>query len=258
MDYSRFIGETFNTGGVGIAEAGTGLGKSFAYLYPALASAKADRNQKPVIISCYTRHLQGQLFQKDLPMLAKALETSVQAVVLKGRGNYLCKTRMSWLLADPSRYGKNRDAEGLLPLIAWLHWTQTGDMDECPGFWNSMGSSRIYSLVQSEAGFCTGRLCTRHHGCFFGPVRQAVHDAQLIIVNHALLLAEIESPGFLPSYDTVLIDEAHNLVNVAYGQFTIKLDEFNLRSALDRMDPNRPGSQRWSSKLKLFTIRLTQ
>ncbi|MDP6532859.1 MAG: helicase C-terminal domain-containing protein [Candidatus Marinimicrobia bacterium] len=252
LDYSRFIRETFTDGGVGIAEAGTGLGKSFAYLYPALASAKADKNQKPVIISCFTRHLQGQLFQKDLPMLAKALNTSVQAVVLKGRGNYLCKTRMSWLLADPSRYVKNREAEGLLPLIVWLHWTKTGDMDECPGFWNSMGSSRIYSLVQSEAGFCTGRLCTRHHGCFFGPVRQAVHDAQLIIVNHALLLAEIESPGFLPSYDTVLIDEAHNLVNVAYGQFTIKLDEFELRSALDRMDPKRSGSQRWSSKIKLL------
>ena len=252
IDYSRFIGETFTNGGVGIAEAGTGLGKSFAYLYSALKAAKSDPNQKPVILSCYTRHLQGQLFQKDLPMLAKALNTSVQAVVLKGRGNYLCKTRMSWLLSDPSRYLKKRESEGLLPIIVWLHTTKTGDMDECSGFWNSMASSRIYSLVQSEAGFCTGRLCTRHQGCFFGPVRQAVHDAQLIVINHALLMAEIESPGFLPAYDTVLIDEAHNLVSVAYGQLSLRLDEFELRSALDRMDPGRPGSLRWSSKLKLL------
>ena len=252
VSYSQFIGETFQKGGIGIAEAGTGLGKSFAYLFSALKSAKADPDHKPVIISCYTRHLQGQLFQKDLPMLANALDTEVLAVVLKGRGNYLCKTRLSWLLSEPSRFLKKREAEGLLPLIVWLHWTSTGDMDECSGFWNSFASSRIYSLVQSEAGFCTGRLCVRHQGCFFGPIRQAVHDAQLIVVNHALLLAEVESPGFLPAYDTVLIDEGHNLVNVAYGQFTVKLGEYELRSALDKMDPGRPGSLRWSSNLKLL------
>lgn len=251
VDYSHFVENTLvSTGGVGVAEAGTGLGKTLAYLFPALKSASQDRSHKPTVISCYTRHLQGQLFQKDLPLLAEALDVDVKAVVLKGRGNYLCRTRLGWLQGDPSRYLKKEEIESILPLLAWLKWTQTGDLEECSGFWNSPGSLRTLGLVQSEPGFCTSPLCKRQHGCFFGPIRNAVHQAQLLVINHALLLSEVQSAGFLPAYDKVVIDEGHNLVGTAYSQFTLTLDQHSIRYALDRMDPDRQGSIRWANQLK--------
>lgn len=248
--YSEFVDRILADHKVGVAEAGTGLGKTLAYLFPAIKSAALDRTHKPIVISCYTRHLQGQLFQKDLPLLAEALDVDVKAVVLKGRGNYLCKTRLSWLLGDPSRFVKKEEAESLLPLLVWMNWTQTGDLEECPGFWNSPGSFRTLGLVQSEPGFCTSPLCKRNGGCFFGPIRNAVHQAQVLVINHALLLSEVQSAGFLPAYDKVIIDEAHNLVSAAYGQFTLTLDQHSVRYGLDRLDPDRQGNIRWANQLK--------
>ncbi|MCK4904118.1 MAG: hypothetical protein KAS35_05455, partial [Candidatus Marinimicrobia bacterium] len=225
IEYSNFVDDIINgEDQIGVVEAGTGLGKSFAYLFPALKRTEQFVENGPVVISCYTKNLQDQLFYKDLPIITEALDIPVKAVKLKGRNNYLCLTRLNWLIADAARTLNEREIEKILPLLVWLEWTNTGDLSECNGFWNSR-PGKIAFLVQSEAGFCTTKLCAQNNGCFFGRVRRDLYEASIIIVNHALLLSEITMPGFLPMFNTVIIDEAHNLVPVAYKQLSHEMDQ---------------------------------
>ncbi|MBT6418590.1 MAG: hypothetical protein HN915_01820, partial [Candidatus Marinimicrobia bacterium] len=204
----------------------------------------------------YTKHLQDQLFNKDLPQLTKAIDAPVQAVVMKGRSNYVCKSRLNWLIGGAEKMLNGEEAMYLVPLMIWLEHTQTGDMDECPGFTNGF-TFRLMALVQSEPGFCTSPICSRHGGCFFGPLRKMVYNANLIVVNHALLLSEAkarkeagEGMGFLPEHKSVIIDEAHNIPQAAYRQFTSVLDQRSLGYFLERVDPEHSHSVRWNNQLK--------
>ncbi|MEE8341292.1 MAG: exonuclease domain-containing protein, partial [Candidatus Neomarinimicrobiota bacterium] len=249
IDYSNFVDEIINgEDQIGVVEAGTGLGKSFAYLFPALKRTEDFIENGPVIISCYTKNLQDQLFYKDLPVITEALNIPVKAVKLKGRNNYICLTRLNWLIADASKTLNKYEIEKIFPLLIWLEWTNTGDLSECNGFWNSR-PGRIAFLIQSEAGFCTTKLCARNDGCFFGRIRRDLYEASIIIVNHALLLSEITMPGFLPKFNTVIIDEAHNLVPVAYKQFSHEMDQIGYASYLQSIDPKYRGNKRWNNML---------
>ena len=255
--FSQFVDDILTSpGGIGIAEAGTGLGKSMAYLFPAIKYNLTHPDDGPIIVSCYTKHLQDQLFNKDLPRLTHAIDSSVHAVVMKGRSNYLCKSRLNWLIGGTDKMLNGEEAMYLIPLMVWLEWTQTGDMDECPGFTNGF-TYRLMALVQSEPGFCTSPICSRHGGCFFGPLRKLVYQANLIVVNHALLLSEGkarmdagEGMGFLPEHQSVIIDEAHNIPQAAYRQFTSVLDQRSLKYFLERIDPDHSHSIRWNNQLK--------
>ncbi len=232
-------------------EAGTGLGKSMAYLFPALQKAFSNENESPVVISCHTKHLQDQLFNKDLPLLAEALDVPLHAMILKGRNNYICLTRLNWLIADAHQLLRKNEIESLFPIIAWLNVTQSGDLSECAGFWG-FRPFRIAEMIQSEPGFCTTSLCSGNNGCYFGSLRQAVHDSQVIIVNHALLLSNMNNPGILPEYEAVIIDEAHNLVDVAYDQLSLQVNMFKVNAILDIIDPNTTSAKRWTQKLELL------
>ena len=148
------------------------------------------------------------------------------------------------------------EAMNLLPLIIWLEHTKTGDMDECPGFTNGF-TFRLMAMVQSEPGFCTSSICAKHGGCFFGPLRKLVFQANIVVVNHALLISEAkarttagEAIGFLPEHNSIIIDEAHNLSQAAYHQLTAILDQRSLGYFLDRIDPNHNHSVRWNNQLK--------
>jgi len=249
IEYSNFVDEIINDEEkIGVVEAGTGLGKSFAYLFPAIKRTEQFVDNGPVVISCHTKNLQDQLFYKDLPIITEALDIPVKAVKLKGRNNYICLTRLNWLIADAAKTLSEREIEKILPLIVWLEWTNTGDLSECNGFWNSRPGKIAY-LVQSESGFCTTKLCARNNGCFFGRVRRDLYEASIIIVNHALLLSEITMPGFLPMFNTVIIDEAHNLVPVAYKQLSYEMDQMGYESYLQSIDPKYRGNKRWNNML---------
>jgi len=244
IDYSNFVEKIINNEEkIGVVEAGTGLGKSFAYLYPALKRSEHFTDDGPVVISCYTKNLQDQLFYKDLPVMAEVIERPIKAVMLKGRSNYICLTRLNWLIADASKVLNPNEIEKILPLIVWLKWTKTGDLSECNGFWNSR-PGRIAFLVQSEAGFCTTKLCSHQNGCFIGKIRREIYEASIIIINHSLLLSEITRPGLLPMFNTVIIDEAHNLVPVAYNQLSFSMDQLGYGSYLQSIDPKYSGNQR--------------
>lgn len=249
IEYSNFVDGIINgEDQIGVVEAGTGLGKSFAYLFPALKRTEQFVDNGPVVISCHTKNLQDQLFYKDLPIIAEALDIPVKAIKLKGRNNYICLTRLNWLISDANKTLSEREIEKILPLLVWLEWTNTGDLSECNGFWNSRPGKLVF-LVQSEAGFCTTKLCARNNGCFFGRVRRDLYEASIIIVNHALLLSEITMPGFLPMFNTVIIDEAHNLVPVAYKQLSHEMDQIGYVSYLQSIDPRYKGNKRWNNIL---------
>ena len=144
----------------------------------------------------------------------------------------------------------------LLPLMIWLEQTNTGDMDECPGFTNGF-TFRLMAMVQSEPGFCTSTICAKNGGCFFGPLRKLVFQANIVVVNNALLISEgvarrsnDDGIGFLPDYDTVIIDEAHNLPQSTYHQLTSTLDQRSMLFYLDRIDPEHNHSIRWNNQMK--------
>lgn len=248
-EYSEFVRDKlFDEQNYCAIEAGTGLGKSIAYLFPALQKAFDKDNTGPVVISCHTKHLQDQLFTKDLPLLADALDVPLHAMILKGRSNYVCLTRLNWLIKDARQLLRKDEIESLFPVIVWLNETQTGDLSECAGFWGHR-PYKVAELIQSEPGFCTTSLCSSNTGCYFGPIRHAVQESQVIIVNHALLMSHISNPGILPEFGSVIVDEAHNLVDVAYDQMALGVNLFKINAIIDIMDPNTSSAKRWTQKL---------
>ena len=207
-----------------------------------------SKSNNSVIISCYTKNLQDQLFHKDLPIISRALEVPIKATLLKGRTNYICKTRLNWLIAEKNKFLSSKDIESLLPVIIWTHYTKTGDLSECAGFWNSR-PMKVTSLIRSETGFCTTAICGKNNGCYFGKIRRSSQSTNLVIINHALLFADIQSPGILPEHGTVIIDEAHNLVDTAYKQMEKSISAYPMKAAIDNINPEGKSSTRWKGQL---------
>jgi len=246
--YSHAVDEILSSNRcIGVLEAGTGLGKSVAYLFGAIKQSLITDDDHPVVIACHTKHLQDQLFHKDLPLLAKALNVSLKAVILKGRKNYICKTRFNWLISE-SKTLDNIDIEALIPLLFWMYWTQTGDISECSGFLNAR-RNWLKSAICSDSGFCNGDICNRNDGCYYGRLKKIIFHANIIVVNHSLLMADLTQQGLLPNYNSVIIDEAHNLVKSAYDQFKIEWSESQIAYHLATIDPSSPRSARWNNIL---------
>lgn len=237
IKYSELISKLFTDKSIGILEAGTGLGKSVAYLFPALKfGLEVEGKEGPTIISCHTKHLQDQLFYRELPLIADALDISFKAVMMKGRRNYLCITRLNWIIEDARNLLSSREALSILPIIVWLKFTKTGNLSECPGFLNRQ-IPRLKSMIDSDKGFCTQQVCNLHQGCFIGPLRKQCHKADIIVVNHSLLLSELSNPGILPEFNRVIVDEAHNLVKVGYNHFQSSVSYQSIRDALRMLNP---------------------
>ena len=129
--------------------------------------------------------MQDQLFYKDLPKLTEALNTSLRAVLIKGRKNYICRTRFDWFVSDRNNL-KSSDVEVILPIVFWLQQTKSGDLSECNGFFNSR-RAWIASLICSDTGFCTGDICGRNNGCYYGPLRKSLYE----IIKLVFLLYKI-------------------------------------------------------------------
>ena len=246
--YAKLVNEILSESGkIGVLEAGTGLGKSMAYLFGAIKESMNVEENGPVIIACNTKHLQDQLFHKDLPQLSKALDVPIKAVLLKGRKNYLCRTRLNWLISD-SKTLDGIDIEALIPVLFWLHWTKTGDISECSGFLNSR-RNWLKSIISSDTGFCTSEVCNRNKGCFYGNLKKSIFQSHVIVANHSLLMTNVSQEGLLPTHNSVIIDEAHNLVKAAYDQFKIDWSEQNVSYQLQSIDPSHPRSSRWNNIL---------
>jgi ATP-dependent DNA helicase DinG len=203
---AQAIARTLEGGGVLVVEAGTGVGKTFAYLIPALLSG--DR----VILSTATKTLQDQLFGRDLPLLVDALGLAVRTALLKGRGSYVCLHRLA--LARQELPAVDRAlAAGLASIETWSQVTQTGDLAELPGLDER---SALIPLVTSTRDNCLGSQCPRHQACHVNLARREALAADVVVVNHHLFFADlaVRESGMaelLPSVKTVIFDEAHQL-----------------------------------------------
>jgi Rad3-related DNA helicase len=193
-----------------IIEAPTGVGKSLAYLVP--GALWAGEEQAVLLVSTYTRNLQDQILRRDLPLLRRLTDRRVNVAVLKGRGNYLCRRR--WERTREELSGTT-DGEALVrALEGWVQRTESGDFDEGPQL-----QARLRGLlgrIASDGRLCTGSECAAESGCFFKLSRRRARDAQVVLVNHSLLVLELLRGGVgLPPWDALVIDEAHHLPRVA-------------------------------------------
>lgn len=193
-----------------IAEAGTGTGKTFAYLVPAILSAKK------VIISTGTKNLQDQLFNKDLPTIRKAIKTPFHAALLKGRSNYLCIYRLN--NSQNSTFGFSKeDAQALAKINTWAKTTKTGDISTMS---KVSETNPVWYQATSSVDNCLGQECEDYAECFLVKARKKALAADILVVNHHLLCADwsLRDGGFgelLPNAEVVIIDEAHQLADTA-------------------------------------------
>jgi ATP-dependent DNA helicase DinG len=193
-----------------IAEAGTGTGKTFAYLVPAILSGKK------VIISTGTKNLQDQLFNKDLPVIRKAMKKPFIAALLKGRSNYLCTYRLKNALTSTLGFSKE-DAAALAKISSWSKRTKTGDISEMS---EVTEADPVWYQATSSVDNCLGQDCPDYADCFLVKARKKAQESEVLVVNHHLLCADwsIRDNGFgelLPDAEVVIIDEAHQLADTA-------------------------------------------
>ena len=215
IDMSGAIVRAFNEREHLMIEAGTGVGKSLAYLVPSILWAWT--NDTPVVISTATRNLQSQLIHSDIPKALKILDSQpatrnpqlFKVALLKGRGNYLCLRAVSEFFAA-GFWTMTAEEQELMPaFIEWLNATEDGDLDSYEGL-----PRQQLSCPGEE---CSGRRCPFYSKCFVYKARKRAAEAHLVIVNHALVLAEASAPGsgILPGYGRLVFDEAHNLESIA-------------------------------------------
>ncbi|MEL6547802.1 MAG: ATP-dependent DNA helicase, partial [Myxococcota bacterium] len=203
-----------------IAEAGTGTGKTLAYLVPALASGQT------VVVSTATKNLQDQLYEKDIPDLMAAAGVSLPVEVMKGRTNYVCITRAEQKTAQLELGGGELEA-----FRAWLANTQVGDLSELSSLPDDAAGFR--KDVTSTSEQCTGRRCRAYDACFVTQMRRRAQTAQLLLVNHHLYFADLAlrsrvkdpSVRLLPPHDLVIFDEAHEIDEIAAQHFGYHVSE---------------------------------
>ena len=223
-----------------IVEAGTGVGKSFAYLVPAILAAVEQK--KKVVVSTHTIALQEQLLRKDIPFLRSVMPQEFSAVLVKGRSNYISLRRLD--VADGPRGGtfqRQEEFDQLGEIRLWANRTSDGtrsDLDFRP-------LPSVWDAVQSENGNCLGRDCPRNKECFYFQARRRVWSANLLIVNHALFVSDLalraSGFGLLPEYQVAIFDEAHTLEAVAGEHMGIQVSNVGIDITLARLYNDRSG-----------------
>ena len=231
------VAEAFNQKQHLLVEAGTGTGKSIAYLVPAFQWA--EQNQQRVVISTNTLNLQDQLIHKDVPDLNQALSKQYYAAVLKGRGNYLCPRRFNALRS----LGPHNPEEMrvLAKLLLWLAQGGSGERSELN---LPMGEMAVWSRLSAENDDCSLEACASHTGgrCPYYKARLAADSAHVIIVNHALLLADIAvGSRVIPEYEYLIVDEAHHLESATTQGLSFKVSEFEVKRVFRDLGTQRRG-----------------
>ncbi|HUS46689.1 MAG TPA: helicase C-terminal domain-containing protein [Phycisphaerae bacterium] len=200
-----------------LVEAGTGVGKSFAYLAPAIIHA--SQHQQRVVVSTYTIALQEQLISKDIPFLQQILPLKFSAVLAKGRNNYLCFRRLELALRNSQKLFTEGQAGQLEDLAKWAMETETGSLQDIefrldPGVWEK---------VRAESGLCRGSKCEHYARCHFRAARKRIQAAGIIVANHAFFFSDLAlksvQAGLLGEYDLLVLDEAHTVEQVAGDHF---------------------------------------
>jgi len=249
-----------STGGKLVVEAGTGVGKSFGYLLPAIdriVNSKIKPKEpeqnllhdiplRPrracVIVSTHTIALQEQLIQRDLPLLQAVIEDEFTAVLVKGRGNYISLRRLDNAIEKQDQLFVEPEAVSSMQTIYdWSKQTFDGSMASLP----QITRPSVWSSVQSDSGNCMGRRCPTYERCFYQRARRRMENADLLVINHALFFSDLamraQGYGFLPAYDHVILDEAHTIEDVASEHFGLRVSWGQVRFLLNSLQNPRTG-----------------
>jgi ATP-dependent DNA helicase DinG len=234
-----------------LAEAGTGVGKSFAYLVPAIQYVTAEpapdasdeqgaRSGRRIIISTHTISLQEQLLQKDLPLLRSVFPEEFSAVLVKGRGNYLSLRRLKMAQErGRSLFADREELEEVGRLAAWAKQTSDGSLSDL----TFRPQPSVWDEVASDHSNCLGRNCPHHKDCFYFRARRRMYHAQILVVNHALFFSDLAlrrvGASILPAYDAVIFDEAHTLEAVAGDHLGLNLSSGQMHFVLSRLYNDR-------------------
>ncbi len=235
VEMLKAVANALSTGNHLIVEAGTGVGKSFAYLVP--AAYFAIQNNTRVVVSTNTINLQDQLIKKDLPSLKAALNLDLRAAVMKGRSNYLCPRRLDFLRSHGPK--DSTEMRVLAKIIVWMLDNASGDRNEI----NLTGPTEreAWMRLSAEDDNCTTETCLGRMGgaCAFYRAKQAAQTSHLLIVNHALLLSDVSTGSkVLPEYDYVIVDEAHHMESAVTNALSFRMTQ----NDLDRMLKELGGS----------------
>lgn len=232
------VAHALNHDGISIVEAGTGTGKSFAYLYPAILYAL--RNGERIVISTNTINLQEQLLNKDVPALRTAVGEEFQVEIVKGRSNYVCKRKAEFARDEAQLLLEDDFQRELKEVLAWAASSPTGDLQELP----ITPRNEVWERVQSEADNCLRVRCRFYEECFFYNSRRRAARARLLIVNHSLLMSDLAvrratnnytTAAVLPPYTRVVLDEAHHLEEVATNNLAQQITRPGLRQMFSRL-----------------------
>lgn len=224
-----------------IVEAGTGTGKTLAYLIPAIKWAV--QNQKKIIIATNTINLQEQLLYKDIPIVRSIIDEKFSYALVKGRNNYLCKRLFNEISIKGNvdlELFNSESKEQLEYILKWGNKTETGDKSELP----FEVTNDVWELVQSTTELCIGKKCPYRKQCFYMRTRREKIDANILIANHHLFFADLNVRAntdfdseylILPKYDMVIFDEAHNIESVARSYFSMEISKFSFNRLVNRI-----------------------
>jgi ATP-dependent DNA helicase DinG len=243
-DMARLVGRRYNEGGVGLVEAGTGTGKSIAYLLP--AALWALRNGERTVVSTNTINLQEQLVGKDLPLLQEALGEDLRWSLVKGRGNYVSIRRAHLAAASASSlFDTDRSGE-LQGILDWMQSTEDGSLSDL----SAPPSEEVWEEVQSDPDICLRTRCPHFQHCFFQRARREAASAEILVVNHHLLFTDLAvrrvtnnytQAAVLPPYRHLILDEAHNAEEAATDHLGVEVTRQGLFRFLSRLERRGKG-----------------
>ena len=238
QDFASVMERNMYKGGLCVLEAPTGSGKTLSYLVT--AANKAITGER-VIISTATRTLQEQLWTEAIPQIAKIYNGELRPAILKGRDNYLCLRKFEELLMHPQTLLSTEERDSFMALIPWVLTTETGDINEC----NSFSPSRnrvLWSKLSCSASCCNGENHTHHENCPALIAKRKAMNANMVLVNHSLFLADLQLDfALLPAYEHIVFDEAHRLPEISNQVFGRSISFFGFRNIAKTLEPSKAG-----------------
>ncbi|TET17221.1 MAG: DEAD/DEAH box helicase, partial [Candidatus Cloacimonadota bacterium] len=230
---SKMVMGAFLSDEILVAEAGTGTGKTFAYLIPSILWSTFSEQR--VLVSTYTKNLEDQIFNNDIVNISKTLGISFKASLIKGRNNYLCLRRWFNMVQVQFTALEQEDRYALLNLITWQHLTQTGDISENSSL-HIQQKQPLWSLLSCDLKDCEMNKCSYFANCYLAKIRKEIQDSNIVVLNHSLLLSDLNAEQkILGEYHRLIIDEAHNLERAATDFLGDMITSRYLRNMLDRL-----------------------
>ena len=247
LEMMEMVADAFNEERIAVVEAPTGVGKTIAYLLPAVAWAIENRER--VVVSTKTINLQEQIVHKDMPVLERCLDAKVKTVIVKGRSNYLCRRRFSRAISEASLFEDEGDQEALKEIEAWVENTREGSRSDLP----FVPGPDLWSRICSESDSCRAMGCPEVKRCFVARARREIAGADVLVVNHHMLFSDLaikremgsfSAMAVLPAFRRVVFDEAHSLEDSATQYFGVEVTRAGALRLLGRFVRMERGSER--------------